>query len=145
MRTAVSERDVELMRGWVGVFNTRDIEALIRLCASDIELHSAFAAVGGTVYHGHDGMRTWHRDLEDAWGDEIRLEYEAYFDLGEQTLGFYVYHGRGKHSGAEVAMPAAAVARWRDGLMAYTKVYLHRDDALRELDVTEDELEPIAP
>ena len=145
MWAAVAERDVELLRRWVDVFNTRDIEALIRLCASDVELHSAFAAVGGAVYHGHDEMRTWHRDLEEAWGKEIRLESEAYFDLGEQTLTFYVYHGRGKHSGAEGAMPAAAVGRWRDELMTYAKVYLHRADALADLGVTEDELEPIAP
>src|ERR1700730_2785481 len=101
----MSERNIELLRRWVDVFNTRDIEALTRLCVSDVELHSAFAAVGGAVYHGHDGMRRWHRDLEEAWGEEIRLESEAYFDLGEQTLHFYVYYGRGKHSGAEVAMP----------------------------------------
>jgi ketosteroid isomerase-like protein len=141
----MSKRNIELMRRWVEVFNTRDIEALIRLSAPDVELHSAFAAVGGAVYHGHDGMRRWHQDLAEAWGEEIRLEYQAYFDLGEHTLGFYVYHGRGKHSRAEVAMPAAAVVRWRDDLATFVKVYLDRADALRDLGVTEDELQPIAP
>jgi hypothetical protein len=140
-----SERNVELLRRWIEVFNAREIEALIALCDPRIELHSAFAAVGGAIYHGHDGMRTWHRDLEEAWGEEIRLEPEAYFDLGEHTLSFYVYHGRGEHSGAKVAMPATSVTRWRDGLMTYVKVYLHRADALSDLGVNGDELEPIKP
>jgi hypothetical protein len=39
---------------------------------------------------------------------------EAYFDLGERTLVFYVLHGRGKHRGVEVAMPVALAVVWRD-------------------------------
>jgi hypothetical protein len=60
-------------------------------------------------------------------------------------LLFFVYHGRGEHSGAQVAMPAAAVTRLRDGLVVYFKAYASREDALSDLGVSEDELEPIAP
>lgn len=122
----------------------RDVEALVALCDPGAELHSALAAVGGAVYHGHDGLRTWQREIDDAF-DEIRAEPEAFFDLTELTLAFYVQHVRGRQSGAEVAMPAAQVARWRDGLCVYFKVYARREDALRDLGVSRDALEPIAP
>ena len=141
----MSERNVELHRRWIEAFNSRDIEAVIALCDPSVEFHSGFDAVGGGVYYGHDGMRRWHRDLQGAWGEQIRLQPDAYFDLGEDTLIFFVYHGRGVHSGAEVAMQATAAVGWSDGLMTYSHVYLHRADALRDLGVTEDELEPIAP
>jgi hypothetical protein len=117
---------------------------MIAYCDLRMELHSAFAAVGG-VYHGHDGVRTWHRDLQETWGEEICVEPEAYFDLGERTLAFYAMLGRGTHSGAEVAMPIASVARWRNGLVVYWKSYVHRADALSDLGVSEDELERIEP
>jgi hypothetical protein len=42
-------------------------------------------------------------------------------------------------------MPFAQVAKWRDGLLIYWKAYVHREDALRDLGVSEDALEPIAP
>jgi hypothetical protein len=116
----MAEGDVELNRRFVEAFNTRDIEAVIVCFDPSIEFHSVFAAVGGAVYHRHDGMRRWYRDLEEAWGDEIRVEPEAYFDLGERTLAFYVLHGRGRHSGAEVAMPyrlGGEVARRPHGLL----------------------------
>jgi hypothetical protein len=90
-------------------------------------------------------MRRWQRDFDDAWGDEIRIEPEVYFDLGEQTLAFHVMHGRGRQSGAEVAMPIATVYRWRDGLLVYWKGYVQREDAVSDLGVSEDELEPIEP
>ena len=86
---------VEDDRRYVHAFNARDIEALLDLCHPDVELPSAFAAVGGAVYRGHDEMRTWHEDLHQAWGGKIHLKIHAYFDLGERTLAFYDYFGRG--------------------------------------------------
>jgi hypothetical protein len=140
----VSEQNVELHRRAIAAYNARDVEAMIALSDPSIEFHSGMA-VGSAVYYGHDGVRRWHRESEDAWGEEIRAEPEAFFDLGEQTLSFYTLHGRGRHSGAEVAMPNAQVFRWREGLLVYWKGYVHREDALRDLGVAEDELEPIAP
>ena len=138
----MSEHDVELTRRFIAAWNTRDVEAIIAYCGESLEFQSRWV---DEVYHGHDGFRTFHRDMKDAWGDEIRIEPDAYFDLGEQVLSFYVIHARGEHSVVEVAMPVTGVARWRDGLLAYWKSYTHREDALRDLGVSEDELEPIAP
>src|ERR1700737_1744289 len=115
----MSERNVDLTRRFIETWNRRDVGAIIAFCDPSIEYHSAFAAVSGAVYHGHDGLRKYYRDLEDAWGGELHIEPEVYFDLGEQTLMFYVIHGRGQHSGVDAAMPNAGVARWRDGLLVY--------------------------
>jgi ketosteroid isomerase-like protein len=141
----MSRENVELQRRLLEAFNAGDIEAFSALCDPHIEFNSLFAAVGGAVYQGHDELRRWYRDLQDAWGGEIRLEPEAYFDLGEHTLMFHVVHARGRQSGADVAMPAAAVHSWRDGLCVYIKAYADREDALADLDVSADALEPIAP
>jgi len=142
----MSQENVELHRRTIETFNARDVEAFVALCGPQVAFHSTFAAVGGGVYHGHDGVRRWFGDFEDVWGDDFHIQPEAYFDLGEQTLLFYVLHGRGKQSGAEVALPTAVVARWRDdGLCVHFKAYARREDALRDLGVSEDGLEPIAP
>jgi len=141
----VSQENVELHRRAVETFNAHEVEAFIALCDLSVEVYSSFAPLGGGVYHGHDGVRAYFRDLEDAWGDTIHIEPEAYFDLGESTLAFYVFRGRGRQSGVEVAMPIAQDVRYRGGLCAYFKSHADRDDALRELDVSEEELEPIDP
>jgi ketosteroid isomerase-like protein len=126
-------------------FDARDIEAIVALCDPNIEYHSTFAAADGVVYHGHDGMRSWHRNLHEAWGDDIRVEVEAYFDLGSQTVAFTVWKARGRRSGAQVAMQGALMFRWRGGRAVYGKGYTDRDQAVAELGITENELEPIAP
>jgi ketosteroid isomerase-like protein len=138
----MSERNVELTRHFIEAFNARDLNAMLAHCDPSIEWHSAFAAVGGAIYHGQEDIRRWHGDFEEVWGDEIRSEPEAYFDLGEHTLFFFVMHGRGQQSGAEVEMPIATVFTVRDGLIVYMKTYTDREEALRDLGVSEDELEP---
>ena len=139
------EQNIEFHRRALEAFNKRDMEAWIAFCDPQIEFQSVHAAVGGATYHGHEGLRRYVEDIVDVWGSEFRAEPEAYFDLGEHSLLFHVVHGRGTQSGAEVAMPAAQVARWRDGLCVNFKAYADREDALRDLGVTEDALEPIAP
>ena len=135
----MSERNIERLRRAIEAFNAHDIEAMIAYYDPSIEFHAAWTEVVSTVYRGHEGLRAWHRELVDSL-DAIRLEPEAYFDLGEHTLIFNVLHGRGRHSGAEVAMPLAQVFRSHDGLVVHYKSYLHREDALNDLGVSEDEL-----
>ena len=140
----MSEQNVEAHRRLAEALNRRDIEGIIACLDPDVEYHPLLSAIGTAVYHGHDGMRSWFGQLDDAW-EELRLEAENYFDLGEQTVLFYVLQGRGRQSGAEVAISGAHVCTWRDGLGVFAKQYAHREDALRDLGVTEDALEPIAP
>ena len=140
----MSSENVELLRRVVETYNTRDAESFVALCDPEVEVHSVFSDVAGTVYRGHEGVRRMFGDLQDTW-DEIRVEPEAYFDLGEHTLLFYALHGWGKHSGADVALPAAGVAKWRHNLFAYWKTYPQREDAQRDLGASEHDLEPIPP
>lgn len=140
----MSGENIELHRRLFAAFNARDLETFMAYCDPEIEFHSTFADVGGGVYHGHDGLRSWHRDFEETWA-EIRLDAEEYFDLGEDTLAFYVAKGRGSQSGVEVAQSAAHVAKWRAGLCVHARAYVHREDALRDLGISETALEPIAP
>ena len=140
----MSKRDVDHYRRWIDAFNARDIEAQISLLDPGIEYHSTFAATDSAVYHGHDGFRRWHRARWEVWG-EMRTDPEAYFDLGEQILMFAVFHGRGRSSGVEVTMPMAQVSKWREGRMVYAKGYVSREEALRELGVSDDDLERIHP
>ncbi len=140
----MSARNVELTRRFVDAWNSRDVDAIIACCERRIEYHSTFAPVGGAVYHGHEGLRTYQQDLDDAWRD-IRVHPQAFFDLGDSTLADYVMEGHGRHSGAEIALPGWAAFRWRGGALVYMKAYTERTDALVDLGVTADDLEPIAP
>jgi ketosteroid isomerase-like protein len=109
----VSQENVDLHRRAYAIFNAHDLEAFVALFDPESEFRSAFAAVGGvTVYRGQEGLREWWQGQRDVWGDELRMEVEAYFDLGEQTLAFSVLHARGRQSGTQTTMQLAQLARW---------------------------------
>jgi uncharacterized protein len=139
------QENIELHRRVVEAFNTRDVERFIAFCDPKIELHSAVTVPGGAVYHGHEGVRKWYRDLEDAFGSDVQLEPEAYYDLGEQTITFHLLHGRGRQSGAHIAERFAHLHRWRDGRIVHFQGFSRREEVLTELGLTEEALEPIAP
>jgi ketosteroid isomerase-like protein len=141
----MSQGNVELHRRANEAFNARDVEAYVALCDPEIELHSAVTVPGGGLYRGHEGVRQWHRDIEDSFGDDVRVEPEAYFEADDTTMTVHTLHGRGRQSGADVETPAAHVCRWRDGLIVYFRGYLRTEDAFRDLGVSKDELEPIYP
>jgi uncharacterized protein len=131
----MSQENVELHRRANEAFNTRNVEAFITYCDPEIELRSAVTVPGGGLYRGHDGIRRWHRDLEEVFGDEFHMEPEVFFDLGEYTVTFHVLRGRGQQSGADVATPAAHLCRWREGLIVYFKGYIHREEVFSDLGI----------
>ncbi len=141
----MSQTNVELHRRLIEAFNARDIEVFVAGFDPNAEFQSVFAAVGGAFYHGHDELPGYFRDLADAWGDEIRIEPEVYFDLGERTLLFLLFHGRGRLSGAEVTMSVALMAKWREGLIVHLRAYANREDALSDVGVPVETLKAIAP
>lgn len=141
----MSLENIETLRRVIDAYNARDVDAFVTYFDSDSELHSAFSAVGGAMYRGHDGLREFFRDFEDAWAGEVRIEPETYFDLGERLLLFYVLHGRGRHSGAMVEMPNALLSTWRGGVILHLKAYAHREDAVADSGVPFEHLHPIAP
>jgi ketosteroid isomerase-like protein len=141
----MSQENVERTRRLVELFHAREVEAFIAYCDPGVDWHTEFEAIDGGGYHGHDGVREFFRDFDDIWGAEMRLETEAYFDLGEHTLVFHIARARGSNSGVETVMSVGHVVRWRDGLIVHFKGYTPREEAVSALGVSLDELEPITP
>jgi ketosteroid isomerase-like protein len=133
--------DVAAVLRFLDALNADDVRALVACCAPEMELHSMFATIGGAVYRGPDEVRRWYHDLVREWGAP-RVEVEAIYEVDSDVLLFTVLHGRGRQSGSEAALPGALVMRAREGLVVYFKAFGHREDALAELGVSEDELGP---
>jgi ketosteroid isomerase-like protein len=131
----VNDRALNFVRDLVGAFNERDIEPLLGYFAADVEFHTPLAE-----YRGHEGLRAWQRDFDEAFGAEIRGEPGAFLERGDATLFSYVLRGRGIHSEIELSMENTAIVRWRDGLIVEMTVYRFLEEALARLGASPDEL-----
>jgi ketosteroid isomerase-like protein len=88
----------------------------------------------GGVYHGHEGVRQWRRDLDEEM-DDLHGELDELYDLGEgRYLGAGRFRGRGKVSGAEFDVPMAWVYITEDDeLLLRYEAYFETQMALESL------------
>jgi ketosteroid isomerase-like protein len=118
------------------------MDTIIEYTAPDVVAERLGFGGPDARYRGHAGLREWFQDVHEVYAD-FRLQPETYFDSAEQTLVLSVQRGRGRYSRAPVAMPIAQIFRWRSDQIVHIKTYGRRDDALSELGITEQCLQPV--
>ncbi len=111
-----------------------DADRLIELSDPEIEWQSAFAAAGtGTVtglpYRGHDGLRQYVSDMNDAW-DVVRLAVEHEFCLGDLVIFVGQINYRGKTSGVAGESRAGYALEFRDGKLISFRPFREPEKAL---------------
>jgi ketosteroid isomerase-like protein len=119
----MSRQNVEVVRTVVDAVNDRDIACLLELTNPDVEWHTFLAElrVEG-AYRGHDGIRQWLRDVEDAW-EFLRVEIDDTLATGALVLMVGRLRYRGKGSGVELETPTGWVAKFRQGKLAYGRLF----------------------
>lgn len=126
----MSRQNVEAVREVLAAISQRDLSRLLELTHPEIEWRSFFAAVSGTgEYHGHDGVREYLRDLEEAF-EWIRPEPDDLLDAGDVVVAIGRVHYRGRGSGVETDSPAGWVFRFRDGRLLRFRAFRDPEQAL---------------
>lgn len=131
----MSQENVELVRGMFGAaahaLSGEPLGDLFRLLDPDIEWIPINAALEGTSYRGHDGVRRWIDEMNRDWDDFEALPNE-FVDLGnDRLLAFGTWRARGRSSGIQLdAQPAAWLVRLRNGKVLRMQTFTDRADAL---------------
>jgi ketosteroid isomerase-like protein len=114
----VSQGHRRTLERFYAAFNARDLPAILAEMHPEIEFQSRFAQAGGATYHGHDGVRGWLEDLDQAW-ERLEVELERVVESGaDATIALVTLRGKGRVSGLEIHEPVAHDLRWRDGKVA---------------------------
>jgi ketosteroid isomerase-like protein len=129
----MSQENVEAFKRAVEAYNRRDIDAFLEEIDPEVEWHGALQALlesETTVYQGHEGVRQWVRDIDEALAD-IRLELPEIRDLGDRIVAIGWLHARGQVSGAETESPFGCVVEWENGKATRLLSFLSQADALQ--------------
>jgi ketosteroid isomerase-like protein len=127
-----SQETVEAFKRAIEAYNRRDIDAFLEAIDSEVEWHGALQALlesEVTVYRGHEGVRQWVRDIDEALAD-IRLELPEIRDLGDRIVAIGWLRARGQASGAETESPFGCVVEWRNGRATRLLSFLSQAEAL---------------
>jgi ketosteroid isomerase-like protein len=93
----------------------RDPDALVAVCASDIEFEPSMAGLEVDVYRGHAGIRKWMDDLHAIW-DDFSGVVDDFEEIGaDSVLVRLTVHGRARGSGVELEQRFWHLWTVRDG------------------------------
>jgi ketosteroid isomerase-like protein len=110
-------------------FNRRDFEALLARMTEDFtwqeapEVPGSPQSVGSRADFAH-----YLRTLGEFW-ERFSFEVLETAETEDTLYARVILHGRGKRSGADVALQIHHVWRLRDGLFANMQAYMDGDDA----------------
>jgi ketosteroid isomerase-like protein len=128
----MSEENVEVFRRAIDAYNHGDVDAFLSGFDPAGEWHTLTQAVFGgesTVYRGHEGIREFVREVDDALAD-VQAECVEIRDLGERIVAVGQLRGRGRSSGAAAETPIGWVVDFVDGRVIRMTDYLDPNDAL---------------
>ena len=126
----MSQENLEVVGEVVAAVERQDLSRLIELTDPEVEWHSFLAELGeGGVYHGHDGIRRYVRDLSDAW-EILSTDVEDTLAVGAVVLVVGQLHYRGKGSSVEARSPAGYLVKFRQGRVVYMRAFREPEHAL---------------
>jgi ketosteroid isomerase-like protein len=128
----MSRDNVEIVRRVYEAAARRDSATVLALYDPRVELDNSRIEIAGAggVYHGHDGLRRFFRDWHEAW-NSIDYDYDELIDAGDdEVVSVVTRRGRGRASGAEVALPLALLWTIREGRVVRVVWFPSRAEAL---------------
>jgi ketosteroid isomerase-like protein len=112
---------VEVVRRSIEAYSREGLDGALRYYDPEIEWETRAYIERGT-YHRHEGVRCYLRSIEEEFED-LRIEPEELIDAREQVISSVRISGRGKGSGAPVALTLISVGSLRDGLVYRIRNY----------------------
>ena len=135
---AMSRENVELASRVLDALARRDVSRLVDLSDPEVRWHSFFAEVtlGQGGYRGHEGIRQYVSDLNDAW-EIVRADVDDGLGVGDIALLVGRIHYRGKTSGVETASPAGWMFKFRNGKVLRFRAFREPDQVLEGAGLSE--------
>jgi ketosteroid isomerase-like protein len=134
---AMSEENVEIVRRFTERWERSDWDGMAELADPNIELHGTVGGVEqGRVTRGIGEIGREYESAEEMW-EEHRIEVQELIDAGDRVVIFQREYQRGKSSGVELVLDAAALVDIRDGRIVRIQGYMDRAAALEAAGLSE--------
>ena len=134
----MSSQNLKLAAEIVDAVARRDVPRLIELTDPDVEWRPfATGLMEEGVYRGHDGIRQYVNDLDDAW-EVLRADVDDGLAIGATVLlvGRIRYRGRG--SGVETENTAGWAIKFREGKLISMRAFRDPERAIEALASSQD-------
>jgi ketosteroid isomerase-like protein len=133
----VASADVEVITRMFQAWNGGDIDALLEVFDSDVEVRPALSAfLPSTAYRGHEGVAAWYAETYEPWA-ELQAQPQRFIDAGERTVVVVGLQARVPGGSVDLETEIAHVVTVRDGKILRLDGYEQADEALAAAGVEE--------
>jgi ketosteroid isomerase-like protein len=109
----LSRENVEILNRGIARYNQRDIDGFLDLAHPELEWHSAFVAVEGSVFRGLSATREYFAEIARTW-EIFQLNPREYLSAGDIVIAACDCYGKGRASGVEINTPIWTVWWFRE-------------------------------
>lgn len=121
----------QLVRRLMDAWGSGDSDAVAALYTEDAEIYLPRNIVEGGGYYGRQGVRRAVDHVAEDW-DSVRYEVREVHNGGDRVVAHVRTINVGAGEGPEVTWELGLVLRFREGLVAYGRSLLDRDEAFRD-------------
>jgi ketosteroid isomerase-like protein len=132
----MSQENVEVVRRSIEAYEREGLDGSLRYYDPEIEWTSTEAYIERATYRGHAGVRRYLGTPEEEF-DDLRIEPVVLIDAGKNVISSVRISGRGKASGAPVALTLISLGSVRDGLIYRVRNYPDMATALEAAGLSE--------
>jgi len=133
----MSQENVEVVYRIASAAGQGDVAPFLEVTDPAVEWHSALSAISeGGAYHGHEGVRHYVSDLEEAF-HRFEVTVDDVLALGQVAVAVGRVSYRGKASGLEQTEQFGWVIRFHEGRIVYLRAFRDPEEALGALGLSE--------
>jgi ketosteroid isomerase-like protein len=133
----MSQENVELAHEIAAALGRRDLERFLELSDPEVEWHSSISVLSeGGAYHGHEGIRQYLSDVEDAF-ESLDATIEQTLHVGDLVVILGSLQYRGRTSGVTSEPQFGWVHKFREGKLVYLRAFRDPERALEALGLPE--------
>ena len=134
----MSRENVALVLAGHDAYNAGDLDALMELCAPDIEAFpDASVFLESSPLRGRDEFRSWLEEIDSAWISARNDTIEAFALGADRVLHRGQWGGEGAASGLYTTASITDIWTIRDGQIARVEYFFDHDQALKAVGLEE--------
>ena len=137
----MSEENVEIVRRVYDAWSRGDLDTLLQTFDPNAELVLPEGGLNIGTRRGHEAISALLEGFLEIW-DDLRVEPERFFEVGDQVVVFVRIRGRGRASGVETETRPAHLGTVRAGKVIRLVIYPERGRALEAVGLSEQDAQP---
>ena len=125
----MAQTDVERIRQAYEAYNRDGLEGMLPYLDPEVEWHNPPNSPDRGVWHGHEGVRSWFRELSEPEFESVRFRPDEIVDLAGGALVLCTVTVRGRGTGIELEVPFAHLITIRDDLVTELRMFTDHAEA----------------